>query len=76
MPEYIFTFGCGQEQAGYCQPIFAAGYGEARVKMFELHGDKWAFQYTREEWEKIRNRPERQWPMERELKPIHAEERT
>lgn len=70
MEEYLFTF-CN-ERAGYCQPIFAENYMKAREKMFELNGDYWAFQYSREEWELLRNRPGRNWDMEQELTPIYA----
>jgi hypothetical protein len=73
MNKYIFTFGCGQENAGHCQPIFAGSYGAAREKMFELHGEKWAFQYTGEEWEGLKSREDRYFPLETELEPIYAE---
>ena len=61
------TFGCGMENAGYCQPILGT-YSSAREKMFELYGTKWAFQYSEQDWENIRNDPNRKWPMEKDLK--------
>lgn len=65
--EWIFTFGCGQgDLAGKCIRI-SGEYGEARDKMFEMFGNKWAFQYSAEEWEKMRNDPKRTWPMEQEI---------
>lgn len=50
MNRYIFTFGSGQLYAGFYQPIYANDGMEARVKMLEIHGLKWGFQYTDEEW--------------------------
>lgn len=52
MPKYIFTFGSGQENAGRCQPIVATNEIQARQRMFEVYGNKWAFMYTEEEWNK------------------------
>lgn len=66
MNEWIFTFGCGQALAGKCVRI-SGTYGEARQKMMEVFGDKWAFQYSLEEWEQMKNDPNRMWPMEEEL---------
>lgn len=43
---YYFTFGCGQKNEGFVQPILANSWGEARAKMVELNGKQWAFQYT------------------------------
>lgn len=54
MPVYFFTFGMGQTYEGYCQPIIAENEEDARVKMVELYGRKWAFQYTESEY--LRNR--------------------
>lgn len=51
MKEYIFTFGWGQRNEGYAQPIFAKDKKTAVEKMVELHGYSWAFVYTREQWE-------------------------
>jgi hypothetical protein len=73
LEKYIFTFGCGQKQAGYCQPIFAKDYEEARNKMFELHGAKWAFQYTGERWDAIKNNPNRIYTIETEMDPVYCE---
>lgn len=46
-----FTFGGGHEHEGFCQPILALNADEARTKMVELYGTKWAFQYSEDEWE-------------------------
>jgi len=73
LEKYIFTFGCGQKQAGYCQPIFAKDYEAARNKMFELHGGDWAFQYTGERWEAIKNNPDRIYTIEIEMDPVYCE---
>jgi hypothetical protein len=70
--KYYFTF-CGRHDlAGYCQPIEAKDYGTAREKMFELHGDKWGFQYSEKEWQGFKSDPNRMWPMEKELETIIA----
>ncbi len=45
-----FTFGIGHKLAGQVQPIQAASVEEAREKMFEVHGRKWAFQYNEDEY--------------------------
>ena len=46
---YIFTFGQGQEHAGKYVKIYGS-YNDAREKMFDRYGEKWAFQYSAEEW--------------------------
>ena len=45
MKEYYFTFGSGQEYAGYYVKVTATDYSEAREKMIEKYGIKWSFQY-------------------------------
>lgn len=50
MKTWHFTFGMNCPLEGYCQPIKAKSYRSAREKMFELHGNKWAFQYSEKEW--------------------------
>ena len=52
---YIFTFGQGQEHAGHYVKIFGT-YGEAREKMFDRYGEKWAFQYSAEDWKEWEER--------------------
>lgn len=49
---WYFTFGCGQPNAGYCQPIEAPNYASARTMMCAVYGIKWAFQYSAEQWER------------------------
>lgn len=66
-----FTFGCGQLHAGYCQPILGT-FSTARNKMFEMYGDAWCFQYSENEWERIKNDPKRFWPMEKDLELVEA----
>lgn len=56
---YYFTFGCGQPHEGWCQPILAKNDQVAREKMHELHGERWAFQYTEP-------------PVERQMKVVEA----
>lgn len=46
---YIFTFGYGQEHAGHYVRLYGT-YSETRQKMFEMFGDKWAFQYEEQDW--------------------------
>jgi len=52
MNKYIFTFGSGHLYQGFYQPIFASDRSIARLKMIELYGLKWGFEYTEEEWNK------------------------
>ena len=66
MSYYIFTFGQDQENEGKCVRIEGDEYS-TRKKMFEKYGNKWAFQYSEEEWEAIRNNPQRFWDMEEEI---------
>lgn len=74
MRKFIFTFGGNHKLEGKCQPIYAKDYSEAREAMVEVHGLNWAFQYTGEEWEKLKNDKERFWPMEEELESMYANE--
>lgn len=67
METWYFTFGCGQPLGGNCQPILAPSYSAARAMMCSIYGDKWAFQYSQEQWESNRDNPDRYWPMEHEL---------
>ena len=66
---YIFTFGCGQEHAGKYVKIWGT-YEEARQKMIDRYGDKWAFQYSEENWEKMKADIHRMYIMETELEVI------
>lgn len=56
---------------GYCQPIKASSWEEARDKMFELHGSKWCGQYPEELWERSKIRPY-YCPLEKELDVIEV----
>lgn len=38
--------------------------------MWYFYGAKWAFQYPEEEWERLKNDPNRRWPVETELEVI------
>lgn len=64
--EYIFTFGQGQPQAGYCVRI-EGDYATAREKMISKYGLAWAFQYPAEEWDEWLKDPNRAWCMEKEI---------
>lgn len=66
---WIFTFGAGQEHGGKYVRIKGT-YGEAREKMCNKYGNKWAFQYPEEEWNEYKNNPNRDWEMETELETI------
>lgn len=63
---WIFTFGSNSEFAGKYVKIFGT-YEGARAEMFEMFGDKWAFQYSEEAWQEIVANPKRQWPVEEEM---------
>lgn len=60
---WIFTFGCGHRFAGCYVKIYGT-YGEAREKMCNKYGDKWAFQYSEENWNAMKNDIHRMFPME------------
>lgn len=66
---WIFTFGEGHAHPGYYVKIYGT-YGEARVKMINKYGTKWAFQHSAKEWEEWEK--ERPWymPIEKELEVI------
>lgn len=51
MHTFYHTFGLGHEHQGKVQPIIARNAVDAYRAMLEKYGDKWAFQYTEEEWE-------------------------
>lgn len=53
MEVFYFTFGVGQRLAYRVQPIEAESYDLAREAMFEMYGDKWAFQYDSKAWAEI-----------------------
>ena len=71
---WIFTFGQAKDtygnRAGKAVKIFANSYGEAREKMFERYGDRWAFQYSAEEWKRFENDPKRFWYLEEIVEEI------
>ena len=46
---WIFTFGAGHVNAGHYVKI-DGNYNTARDTMNNLFGDKWAFQYSEEDW--------------------------
>lgn len=52
MKTYIFTFGSGQKNAGHFVRVEAEDFMSARRKMISVFGSEWAFQYTKEEWDK------------------------
>ena len=64
--EYVFTFGCGHPNEGYCVRI-KGNYGEAREKMIQKYGLKWAFQYDARQWDEWKKDPDRAWCMEKEI---------
>ena len=71
---WVCTFGQSTEtygdRANKAVRVFANSYGEARQKMFERYGNKWAFQYSAEEWERFENDPERFWYLEEIVEEI------
>lgn len=48
--KYYFTFGFGTPYKDCYLEIEAENYDAAREEMVRLHGTKWAFQYTEEEF--------------------------
>ena len=66
---YIFTFGGSHLYAGKAVKV-KGDCDTARKKMFDFYGDRWAFQYSEEEWEKIKNDPTRDHPMEEIMEVI------
>lgn len=64
---WIFTFGFGDYPfSGKCVRI-QGDFNMARQKMFDLVGSEWGFQYSEEEWEKMKNDPDRLYPLEQEI---------
>lgn len=73
MNKYIFTFSCGQVNAGKCQPIYAENMETARAEMFRQYGDKWCMGYDEKQWEENKERAVRcGYPIETELEPIQV----
>lgn len=75
-PKYIwyFTFGCGQENAGYCLPIRASNEEIARNEMIKRFGTGWAFCYTEKQWAKAKEEePTKPWSLERELEIVEVD---
>ena len=66
---WVFTFGSGQEHAGK-YVLIQGTFNEARTKMVERYGTKWAFQYSSKDWDDIVNNPCRTWPVETLLEVI------
>lgn len=52
---FYFTFGYGQRNFGYYQPIKAENKSKAHKKMVELYGTKWSSVYTDDKWETVKN---------------------
>jgi hypothetical protein len=46
----MFTFGWGQPHGGCVQPIKAEDAYAARLKMMQMHGRNWSFQYSEEDF--------------------------
>jgi hypothetical protein len=47
--QYYFTFGSAHKHPnGYV--IYEGDFFEARAQMFSDYGDKWAFQYSHDQW--------------------------
>ena len=66
MEEWIFTFGYGQPCGGKCVRLEGT-FEETRDKMMEYFGCSWGFQYSADEWEEMKNDPNRGWDMEEEI---------
>lgn len=74
MNKYIFTFGSNHLYQGFYQPIYASNSILAREKMKELHGLKWAFQYTEKEWKETQEELKDFAPLEQPLEPVFCRE--
>lgn len=51
MKSFYFTFGLNHKLSDYYQLIVAENEVAAHRKMFEIHGNEWAFPYTEDEWD-------------------------
>ena len=49
---FYCTFGCGQKNEGYVQPVYAKNSADANLIMFELYGDQWCWAYPENEFKK------------------------
>lgn len=54
MNKYIFTFGMTHRFAGHHQVIYAEDGVIGQKEMIKMYGKRWAFMYTRREWEESR----------------------
>lgn len=70
--EYVFTFGWGMPNGGHCVRI-KGSYDEARSKMIEKYGLRWAFQYPASRWDAWLKDPDRARFMETEI-PFEEEQ--
>lgn len=61
---YVHTFTNSQRHSQKYVLIYARDSLAARSMMFKLHGDKWGFQYSLEQWKEYENDPNRLWTME------------
>lgn len=46
---WVFTFGCGQPNAGHFVRIKGT-FEDAREEMFRRYGKHWAYQYSEAQW--------------------------
>jgi hypothetical protein len=53
--DWYFTFGFGHAYPNQYAK-FKGTFGIARAKMFQMYGDKWAFQYNQDEFPEIARR--------------------
>lgn len=63
---WVFTFGVGHPHEGHYVKYFGT-YAEARNRMIDKYGLKWAFQYPKTQWDEWLKDPERAKYMETEL---------
>ena len=50
---WYFTFGCGHALKKHVQPIRAKSAWHARLKMFDMYGQKWADQYDEKRFREV-----------------------
>ena len=53
MQTWHFTFGCDHPLNHHEQPITANSAWNARLKMLDIYGQKWAGQHSPEEWARV-----------------------
>jgi len=56
MKTWYFTFGCDHPLAKSVQPIRASSAWHARLKMIDMYGKKWCWQYDEEQFAEVQKK--------------------